>query len=742
MEKPHIDEILAFVQNSPYVKWGRRFFDKGWWELIPDWPDEETVARGYSLATQPRSLTGIPREEWPAALKILGKPSKLQSSQEKSAESRILSKMPFGPRIGYIDIDIADNHAPDAASRARAYAVTMTRCLQEAGLGTPDWFQSGAKGGLHGEVKGPPGVWTDDAPRTILEFLENAAERCHVPYANTGKIKPSDVYFDGSPLNRGVDNRGGTLRLPGSKKPGGKPKVRIDLGVGSHTFANEAAFLALIDEYQSNHQQMLRDSLNIIRKRNPMPIASDKILNSVAKTIHGMNISGGSRHYVRLGVAGWLLKAHVPDGVVVGTLEACLPSHDSPIDCKSVVETTAHRIDSGVATMGLKKLVTLHHLTGDQATSLQNALEEDIFADVSEADRPKKEDKKGWRHEDLDVIREALSILQNNNPNKKLKIKNPGQDQLFAASHCGSFKLAKVCDDCQAPFSISVMRCWRNICLSCASLRSNGWATWVREVWKKAIEGQDTYYVKIPVPDGKLDYESAVNFRDKLLRGIGKSDARRSWVAPGYVFITISAGGAMRFNARIPQGSNLTKISSVYTLSAIIGQCKMDVLNHLGAFVTAKDSQGLANDSWLRARKLVSSNKAGNQLFPWFDDALLRSFLASRKDKQGCQAFISAIIEACQRGGSAEKKAAAKAHREAHAEDCPCPKCGPFSTFHYEAVHVQTKQLIIKTITGDPAPTYMAVAKQWNRMQRAVVSLPPPTVGYGLELAGPAKSRF
>src|SRR3989304_2634284 len=139
-KQPTIEEILAHIQASPYVKWGRRFFDRGWWELIPDWPDEKVVSHGYQLASQPRSLVNIPREEWPSVIKVLHKPSKLKSTEERSAEGRILARMPFGPRIGYIDIDIADDHAPDAASRARAYAITITGEAQKDGLGTPEWF--------------------------------------------------------------------------------------------------------------------------------------------------------------------------------------------------------------------------------------------------------------------------------------------------------------------------------------------------------------------------------------------------------------------------------------------------------------------------------------------------------------------------------------------------------------------------------------------------------------------------
>lgn len=160
----------------------------------------------------------------------------------------------------------------------------------------------------------------------------------------------------------------------------------------------------------------------------------------------------------------------------------------------------------------------------------------------------------------------------------------------------------------------------------------------------------------------------------------------------------------------------------------MIGTTKVDILNHLKGYVDRNDAVGLANDSWLKARKIVSANKAGNSRFPWFDDNTIRAFSVAKRTPEELRDFLKAIEVA--NGVAAARREAVNFHKATHQHDDSCPCCGPFSTYSYVAYHKHSKTEIIRCRPGDPPPSLMKVARTWARMQSGKLNLRMPKVNY------------
>lgn len=720
-----LNRLKQQFPTLPEIRFGRYTFSKkSRWAVLPNYSDEVLASRKWACASQDRTLANIPEAEWPEVIRVLSKTKKqLKSSPGDYKKMRdYLSRMPCGARGHWVDIDVSERVAKtDGPSCAMAFAITVARKIEARTGCVVRAYLSGSKGGIHLEVIPPAGIWSLDTPNVIGDLVVSICEESGIPHTKKKGASTADVHVDLSVLYRARNSKGTAMRIVGSKKgPGQLPKRPLDLGLGAPRAMDKDKFQALLQAHvllnPAESRSPERPARNI-RKLNLSGLPLCRFAE-VLKSIFGGKVA---RHEARLGISGFLARSGVPDDAAAATIDLGIPSHDTPEDAQTVVETTRWRLDNEETVSSLSSLVRNHIITDEDAKRLRAALRQDV-AEEGESVDPQGQ----FNREERQVALQARRIIIDANKQRASYLeKKKGADHLFGIAHCSEqFVLARECGNCNNAISQTPMRCRRNGCMGCAKSTAFLWAEWIKATWNLGDKTDPVYLAKIPIVrrSGKVDYslEKAISVRDEFLRRLSKNFARRCMVAPGYILIVMDKQAYSRLGSSMPPSASCVQLQSATQAAIAFQRAKIDIYERIARHIHARRPELLAEESWLAARKVVSSNKSGNEKFPWFDDATLRAFgQAKRGDVKEYENFLASVLAT--KGVASERKEAVKkfkATRSLSADEyCSC--CGPFEQSRWVAYHKQTKQIVVKTMPGEPAPSFMQVARTWSRMQSA-----------------------
>lgn len=206
------------------------------WVFSPLISDEQAGQQGFAKGGQGRNASHLPYAERTDLFNMLYQRTRGLVREEKDKLLGLLSRVPFTGPIGIIDLDV-NAEAPSydyeqCKALADHYVKMLAAKTESYGLGNPRWYTTNELGGYHADLIAPEGFESIHLVKAVGLIVRRMANDLGIPLLSSlpkERRTRSAVYIDDSPLNRQASGRGSIWRLPGTRKPGGAPKVLVDL---------------------------------------------------------------------------------------------------------------------------------------------------------------------------------------------------------------------------------------------------------------------------------------------------------------------------------------------------------------------------------------------------------------------------------------------------------------------------------------------------------------------------------
>lgn len=336
----------------PEWRFVQRKFGQCQWLVGPNISDESLSAVGFKLAGPSRSAASLSPEDQEKLLRLLSKPTKAQTDEERLEEISLLSKCPYGGYMPPVDIDVTHEATKEMIEAAR---LTIESVLGLEGWGRVRWAHTGGKG-VHGDQVAPKDLWSPLLLKAFGRKIQEIAHKAQIPLLTEGhrsKIDRPAIIIDDSLFERTASSRGLMWRLIGAERPETKKKKTALEGQLPCPLPPPQADVEkkLIEILAEETLRPKSSAKKFIRPR-PHKELNGKVLQHVFDHLAKNIPASGARHPVRLAVAAWLLKNQVPLDSAAATIAALGDSHDA----KAAVDTTNRRLGAGLPTRCTKFL--------------------------------------------------------------------------------------------------------------------------------------------------------------------------------------------------------------------------------------------------------------------------------------------------------------------------------------------------------------------------------------------------
>lgn len=620
----------------------QRDFGACQWEVADAVEDHVLAAQGWKLAGPGRDASDLSPEERSELFTYLTTSVGFLDKTERARESELLERCPFFTWIPPIDLDVASD-VPKSTTLMVAQRVN--EAARRRGL-LPLWFTTGGSG-LHGDMR------TTKRHRMLMAWylaeIRAVANACGVAllssYRKTAgrpEIVIDDTLFERDPGKRGV-----LWRLAGSTRREGGTKALLQhkwsddplptSPVPDRETADDKGALMRLDGRRESErvQRDERAKRRALRpKAVPLVELTGRLLDNFSKSVAAVLPGEGSRHFVRMALAGYLMQAGVPESVAETTL---VVSTDDPQDAVKAVRST-YQQDPDTVTgykylrkeLGPKAARQLAMALGQDLTVAGIQPGETAVALASASDSTSF----GRSREDRYFFDLLTGLAQEE--------KRPSANALRGAASCGDYINVLSCglhgDRRHTP-----VVCRREIaCTYCREVRAKLYKAFLEETWP------DCYVAIMDAPMIPEKPDADAVERTKYARqarwAIGRSTPKR-WVM-GHLKVAV-------FIPKTHDGMDCRSALGVWCNDAMVpldirectgpeaAEIAVDMILSIGQefdrVVAERDGLAIVRFPWLKPHaKRTSANRPGLATFPWpTPDRLNEMAVEQAREKEG-----------------------------------------------------------------------------------------------------------
>jgi hypothetical protein len=609
--------ILAvhYTVTWPRFRFAQRNF-KGLWELVAAVSDEELSKVGYKLGSPWRSAADLDVTGRALLETLLLKRGDDLSDEERSNLAALLAKCPYLGPIPPIDFDVAKGTPRDEVVKV---AELFRLRFQQAGCGLIELRSTGGKG-IHGDQEAPDSF---SSPLLLLAYrklIRTVATQCGIPLLSDHMPKEGrpSVVIDDTLFNRQPEARGVLWRLVGARREDtGKVKLPLNETLsrekdsaypyGRPVACNQLYILNnAIQEIHRERAEIEADSARPapsisvedapfakVTKKAPIPGFGKEPLKKVAEVLGKALPPEGKRHEFRLAVAGWLLRAGIPQRNTARTLILAGDTQDAI----AVTKTTQARLDSGLKAVGFKRLLEI------VGANYSGQLKDALAADLTKVEHFGVLDR-FMTDREREILKAASKIAKENGETTKAKA-------LMLAAWCGRNKDHGNCEGCGQCVSKRFLVSERAACPHCAFARARDLVTWITNKWPTKLT-----IAHSKISDDSVEAARAEKKRLKAMVCPEISKKLRWIIAPGMVVCLSHDEEAIPYISYAFGSDNAKFTSRFQALSTLIPMLTART-RRLRTYLADENAEALAADAWAGRVVETKAGREANTFLAW-----------------------------------------------------------------------------------------------------------------------------